>query len=115
MRSPCTTGGFRASWTCNAMPDQLGSGQGGGVGDRLVHVQPVAAWRHLVNEAANPCDDFAGSIAIPDDTAERLPGLAQVRRLSAKPPQGGIGIGDDRSDRLIDFVGNRGCEVPQGD
>jgi hypothetical protein len=99
----------------DAMPHQLGPGQGGGVGDRLVHVQRVAARRHLVNEAADACDDFAGSITVPNDTAQRLPDLAQVRRPAVKPPQGGVGIGDDRADRLIDFVGNRRREVPQGD
>jgi hypothetical protein len=59
--------------------------------------------------------NFAGSIAITDDAAQRLPDLAHVRRPGVKPPQGGVGIGDDRADRLIDFVGNRGREVPQGD
>jgi hypothetical protein len=69
---------------------------------------------HFIDEAANPADEVIRSIAGLNDTAEGLPDLAQVRRLGAKPTQGGMRIGDDRGDRLIDFVGNRGREVPHG-
>ena len=98
----------------DVMPEQLAPGQGGGVEDRLVDVQRLVPWWHLFDEAANPADDVTRSLAVLDDTAEGLPDLAEVRRLGTKPTQGGIGSGDDRGDRLSDFVGNRGREVPHG-
>jgi hypothetical protein len=37
------------------------------------------------DERADPGDDFARPIAVPDDPAERLPGLLQVGRLGGEP------------------------------
>src|SRR5260370_22222621 len=99
---------------CDAMPDNLVAGQGGGVEDHLVHVERVVARGYLFNEAADPSDDVARSIAVLDDTPESLPDFTHVGRLRANPTQGGLGRGDDRGDRLIDFVGNRRREVPHG-
>jgi hypothetical protein len=90
----------------DVMPEQLAPGQAGGVEDRLVDIQRVVPWWHLFDEAANPADDLTRSLAVLHDIAEGLPDLAEVRRLGAKPTQGG--------DRLSDFVGDRGREVPHG-
>ncbi len=66
----------------------------------------------LLDEGADPADDVAGSFAVLDDIGKRLPGLLQIGWLGAKPAQGGMGIGDCRRDRLVDFMGNRGHQLP---
>jgi hypothetical protein len=92
----------------DAMSEQLAAGQGDGIDDSLVDVQQVVPWGHFIDEAANAAHEVPRSIAVLDDSGEGLPDFAQVRRLGAKPTQGSMGSGDDRGDRLIDFVGNRG-------
>ena len=65
-------------------------GQLNHLADRLVYVHPVLSWRRLFDEFTDAADDVAGSIGVPDDTAERLPDLLQfwrlVHRTSAAPP-----------------------------
>ncbi len=51
-------------------------------------------------------------MAVLDDMVERLPTLLQIGRLGAKPAQSGVCVGDRRGERLVDFMGNRGCQLP---
>src|SRR5271169_1096102 len=62
---------------------------------------------------ANAADNLAGSSAVPHDTPERLPDFVETRRFCAEPTQARIGVGDDRGNRLIDFVRDRGGHLPQ--
>ena len=70
------------------------------------------SWRHLLDERAYAADDVAGSISVPDDSIEGVPDFLLIRRIAAKPAQGGMGVGDRRGDRLINLVGDRGRQLP---
>jgi hypothetical protein len=46
--------------------------------DRVVDVQLIMPWRHLLDQGAYPADDAAGSNAVFDDGIEGLPDLFQI-------------------------------------
>ena len=96
----------------DAVLHHFASGQGNDLEDRFVDLQAILPWGRLLDEGTDPADDVAGSLAVLDDATERLPDLLQIRRLGAKPAQGGIGIGDCRRNWLADFMGNRGRQLP---
>ncbi|MOA19447.1 hypothetical protein D3C78_1398280 [compost metagenome] len=80
--------------------------------DCLVDVQRFLQWWRFPDQFTNAADHDSRSIAIVDDTAERLPNLFHVWRLGAQPPQRSLGVGHRRGDRLLDFVSNRRRELP---
>src|SRR5207244_2086405 len=56
--------------------------------------------------------DVRGAIALLDGATERKVHLVQFWRFGAQPVQGGLGISVSRRDRLHDFVGYRGRQLP---
>jgi hypothetical protein len=91
----------------------FGLGQRNDLVDRLIDVRAVSVRRHLSYQPTNAIDDLAGAIAVPDDTAERLPDLVQSGLSRVEPTQTRVGVGDDRRNRLIDLVRDRGRHLPQ--
>src|SRR6476660_283931 len=49
--------------------------------DRLIEIKTILARRRFLDVVAYPVDDVPSSIGIVHDTAERLPDVAQFRRL----------------------------------
>src|SRR6266481_6064044 len=96
----------------DAALQNFGTGQGYDLKHRLVDLQVLLPRRRLLDKGPDTADDVAGSHAVPDDTTERLPDLFQIWRLSTEPVQPGLCVGDNRRDRLSDFMGNRGHELP---
>ena len=47
-----------------------------------------------------------------NDTTERLPHLLQIRRLTTKPAQSRLSVGDRPGDGLFHFMGDRSRELP---
>ena len=78
---------------------------------RLVNVEPVLSQRRFLGQRAYSADDFAGSMAFRNHPRGRPPGFLQLLRL--KPAQTGAGAIDDRAERLVDFMGDRGCHLSQ--
>ena len=64
--------------------------------------------RRFLDVITDPVDDVSGAIGIAHDAAERLPDLAQVRRLHVQKIQGRTGVVARAGDRLRDFVRQRG-------
>ena len=54
----------------------------------------------------------AGAIAVLDDPARQTARASSRSWLAAEPAQAGIGIGDHGGERLVDFMGNRGRQLP---
>src|SRR4051794_16810087 len=82
--------------------------------DRLVDVHRLLARRRLPDQITDPAKYVPCPIGILDNFPERLLYLVDVRRLGVQPPQRRLGVGRRRGDRLVDFVGDRGCELPHG-
>src|SRR5206468_10220732 len=78
---------------------------------RFVDVEPVLPRGNFLDESANPGDDFAGSMAVCDDTRGRLPRFFQLLRV--KPTQAGTGVIDHCGERLVDFMGDGGSQLAQ--
>jgi hypothetical protein len=55
--------------------------------------------------------NIGGPLAVADNAIDRLPGLFQIWRLTGEPAYSVLGIQKRGSDRLVDFVGNVGCEL----
>ena len=76
--------------------------------DRLVKIKVLLSRRRLLDVITDTVDDVSGAIGIAHDAAERLPDLAQVRRLHVQKIQGRTGVVAGAGDRLRDFVRQRG-------
>src|SRR6516225_243954 len=96
----------------DAVLRDFATGQADDLEDRFVDVHVFFMERCFFEKRAHPADDLADSIAVSKDTIERLPGLLQIWRFFAQPAQRGSGIVDRCCDRLVDFMGNRGRELP---
>jgi hypothetical protein len=59
-------------------------------------------------------DDIADPPAVLDDGPERIGDLVQIGRLGPQHTRRSIGIGDKRTDRLIDFMRNRRRQLTDG-
>ena len=57
---------------------------------------------------------FGGAVRIGDDSIDGSPCLVQIGWLSVEPAQTSIAARHNRSQWLIDLVGDRGCEFTQG-
>ena len=87
-------------------------GQGNDLKYRIVDLHGILPQRRLRDERANPGNDVARALTVRDDASECLTDLAHIRRQRIQPAHGGIGVGDDGCDRLVDLVGNRGRQLP---
>ena len=76
--------------------------------DRLVQIETTLSRRRFLDVITDPVDDISGSIGIVDDTGERFPDFAQIRRVSVQKVHGRAGVVARGGDRLGDFVSQRG-------
>src|SRR6266550_5298312 len=77
----------------------------------LVDVEPISLRRSFFNQGANSGDDLARSLSVIQHKLNRIPRFFQI--FCIEPAQTGAGIVDQRAERLIDFMGNRGSHLSQ--
>jgi len=82
--------------------------------DCLVYVHRLPARRRLPDQVTYPAENVPRSTRILDNKPKHKLDLVDIRRLGIQPPQSSQRVGDRRSDRLADFVGNRSRELPRG-
>src|SRR5437870_5467582 len=82
--------------------------------DGFVDVEAIVTWRRLFDEVADPANHVSRPIAALDDVVKDLPYLVEVDGLGVEESQGSLGIGDNAGDRLVDFMRDRGGELPHG-
>src|SRR6185369_2386473 len=75
--------------------------------DYLVQINPIASRRSLFDERANARDNFASTIAVFNNTLDRLTPFRQVGRRACKPTQARIAVRNNRGQRLVYFVSDR--------
>ena len=81
------------------------------VPDHVVNVEPVLVGGGVLGEGAYPGDDFASALAVGHDPHDGLPGALQV--LRGEPAHAGIRAIHHGTERLIDFMGDRGRQLAQ--
>src|ERR1700733_2368124 len=93
------------------MAADFGAGDQDDLADSFIQVEPsFLRWR-LLGQSTNSSDDSAGSLTMCDNSGGAGPGLLQV--LSRHPAYAGAGIGNQCSQRLVDFVRNRRTQFAQ--
>ena len=91
---------------------RLATRQSNDLANRFIDIEGILPRRRLLDESTDPADDVDGSIAFSDGMTERFPDLRQMRWLGVQPVQSRLGIVDPRRNRLHDFMGNRGRQLP---
>ena len=94
----------------DTIPDDCASRQHNHLIDRLIEIETLLSRRRFLDVITDAVDDVSGSIGIAHDAGERLPDLAQVRRLLVQKIQGRTGVVARAGDRLRDFVRQRGSQ-----
>ena len=81
--------------------------------DDIVDVQRYHLRLAPFGECTNPLDHFARPIGVPDDALHGGSHLVRARRLEGEQSQANLAVGDDRGERLVNFVGDRGRQLSQ--
>src|SRR5262249_60290556 len=92
----------------DAILQNLSTGQGYDLKHRLIDLHVLLPRRRLLDKGPDTVDDVAGLLAGADDTAERLPDLLQIRRLSLEPRQPGLTVTCGRGRPVTCLAGKRG-------
>src|SRR5262249_4555347 len=94
----------------DAIPDDDVSGQSDDLMDCPINIKTLSSRGRFLDVITHPADDIAGSVGIPDDTAERFPGSIQIRRTHLQKAHACASVVTRRSDRVQNFVSERGCQ-----
>jgi hypothetical protein len=76
--------------------------------DRRIEIKTTLSRRRFLDVFADPIDDVSGAIGIANDTVDRFPDLANVRRPLVQKIHRRTGVVARAGDRLRDLVGQRG-------
>ena len=68
----------------------------------------------LLGEGPQPSDHVARAPRADDHLFDRAARLIESRRLAVEPSEARVAKGNDARERLVDFVGDRGRQLPQG-
>ena len=66
--------------------------------------------RGLLEHGADAAHDIGGGVGVTDDPLGRDLRALEVRGFRGQPPVAGVGVGDDRGQRLVHLVGDRSRE-----
>jgi hypothetical protein len=95
----------------NPVLDDCALRQGNHIGDRLIKINTLVSWRGFLNVIPDTVEDISRSIGIINNVGERFPGLAKIWWASFKEVHGYTGIVARGSNRLRDFVSQRGGQL----
>ena len=84
-----------------------------GLGDQAIEVQRRQGDGAPPVERAEAADHFGGAMVLGDDVAADLAKLDKVRSVAPQHGLGGLGVGKDRRQRLVELMGDRGRELAQ--
>src|SRR5271163_3842733 len=82
--------------------------------DELIDIELCSFERSFLGEPAGAGNHVARAPRAADHLFDRASRLIESRRLKVEPSQARVAIGDDASERLVDFVRDRGRQLPQG-
>src|SRR5246500_3848731 len=87
----------------NRIPARLAAKQRDHLFNDLIYVQRLLLRSTLLEEQADPVDDFSGAGYIFDDSAGCFASLCDVGLIASKPAQTGIGVGKRGGNGLSDL------------
>src|SRR5205823_1818846 len=97
-------------------PGHLVPHQHADLAEEVVDVDQQALRGGLLEEAANAGEYRAGSLAILGDVLQCLAHLPEVEAATTEHALDGLRVADDRTERLVDLMGDRGRQFShQGD
>ena len=83
------------------------------VTDDVVDVHRILAWRTLRRQLPDALDHFRRPVTVHRDRFECFPDGFEVGTRGRQPVEGGIGIGDDGGQGLVDLVSDRRGQLAQ--
>ena len=90
----------------------LAMGQYGHLLDGLIDIHRLLLHRPFLCKVHQAGDDIAASARTLNGPLETKLRLSEIGRLRCKPPQTGVSVDLNGTERLSEFVGNRGGELP---
>ena len=90
----------------------LAMGQYGHLLDGLIDIHRLLLHRPFLCKVHQAGDDIAASARTLNGPLETKLHLSEIGRLRCKPPQTGVSVDLNGTERLSEFVGNRGGELP---
>ena len=115
-RSPCTVGRPGASSRADRRRRATISSACARASDfrrDLVEIERLELRFALLQQRAQPADDFAGALVVVHDVVENLADLGQIERLLRQEALGRLGVAQDRRQRLVQLVGQRAGELAE--
>ena len=91
---------------------RLAAGQYGYLLDGLIDIHRLLLHRPFLCKVHQAGDDIAASARTLNGPLETKLRLSEIGRLRCKPPQTGVSVDLNGTERLSEFVGNRGGELP---
>src|SRR5882724_5413699 len=98
----------------NLTPEHVAAYQSDHLLNGLVNIQRRLFRRSLVQEIANPLNHFTRTHAIADHTSNNVARLIKIRHLARKQAHARMTVGDDSTERLIDFMSYRSDQFSHG-
>ena len=87
--------------------DQFAAQHDGRFARHLADVEQLFLGRVLSRERAHAVDDLAGPLIVADDVLNGGPRFRQVGEIAGQQTAGGLRIGEDGAEWLVQFVGER--------
>src|SRR5215470_7737858 len=94
----------------DTIPDDRASHHDNHLIDRPIEVKRILSWGRFLDMLAHTADDILSSVGISDDTAKRLPGFIQIRRIHFQETNSHAGIVARSSNGVHYLVGERDSE-----
>src|SRR6266581_3978428 len=91
---------------------QLSGGQRQHVAHDLIHTHQGFCGRSSLEQRSDSGQNLSAAYAVPQNSLQGLSNFRQIWRISCEPVQPRIGASDNTGKRLIDFMGDGGCQFP---
>jgi hypothetical protein len=94
----------------HSAPLELAAGKSDHFAYHLVQIHRLGHRGLVGKQRAQAAHHFRGAMGVPDRAAGRLARAFEVGRLGGQHPQAGPGVRDDARQRVVDLVGDGGCQ-----
>ncbi len=96
------------------MSRYLAAQEGNHLSNYFVYINRLPLRRTLLEELADPADDFGRTLCVFHDTQRRRARLFEIRRVASEPAQARVGVGGRGGNRLSHFVRQGGSQLSHG-